>query len=176
VKYIQILLLLLIVSCQNQESNKQEKLKVDFFDHELNWAVNKPVLRIYFESNECGEYGGHEEHITVSKKDNQKYKLEYEKYQVNCDSAVKLYNGNGYRFRPLNTLIVEKEIVIYENEKQAILDFANDMLKSKFKEEEIMGHAEIKMSISNSDSTFFIWKYGGEEDIYRKLLNGLRIN
>jgi hypothetical protein len=164
------------MSCQNQESSKGENLKVNFFDNELNWASIEPILKIYFESKECGEWGGHEEHITVSKKNNQKYKLNYDKYQVNCDSMVKVFDGIGYRIRPLNTLISEKQIELQENEKQAILDFSFDMVKSKFKEEELISHAEIKMSICNSDSTFYVWKYGGDADIYHELLKGLRIN
>ena len=60
-------------------------------------------------------------------------------------------------------------------EKQAILNFSIDMVESKFKEESI-SHAEIKMSICNSDSTFYIWKYGGDTNVYHKLLKGLKIN
>lgn len=164
------------MSCQNRYSNKDESSKIDFFDHELNWAATEPVLKIYFESKECGEWGGHEEHMTVIRKNSQKYKLEYEKYQVNCDSMVEVFDGIGYIVRPLNTLSVEKEIEINEDEKQAILDFSIDMVKSKFKEEELISHAEIKMSICNSDSTFYIWKYGGDVDNYHELLKRLKIN
>lgn len=156
-------------------SYQEDKLSLDFFEKELNWASNEPVLKIYFESKECGEWGGHEEYMTVLKKNSQKYKLEYKKYQVNCDSMIKVFNGIGYLIRPLNTLIIEKEIDINHNEKQAILDFSVNMVESKFKEE-ALSHAEIKMSICNSDSTFYIWKHGGDENTYDKLLKGLKIN
>jgi len=163
------------MSCQNQNTKPEEDLKVDFFEEELNWTSNEPILKIYFESTECGEWGGHEERLTVLKMDAKKYKLEYEKYEVNCDSMVEVFDGFGNLIRPLNTLIYKKEIEVDENEKQAILDFSFDMVNAKFKEE-FVSHAEIKLSISNSDSTFYIWKYGGNADCYYKLLKRLKIN
>ncbi len=175
-KYLQILFIILVVSCQNKKTNTEKKLEINFFDKELSWASNEPVLKIYFETNECGEFGGHEEHMKISKKNTERYKLEYEKYQVNCDSMVNVFDGIGYLRRPLNTLINKKEIEIDESKKQAILDFTNDMVKSKFNAEELISHSEIKMSIVNSDSTFYIWKYGGSADRYYKLLKGLKIN
>jgi hypothetical protein len=175
-KYFQILLLIFLASCLNQETLSLNELEIDFFDSELNWASNEPVLKIYFESKECGEWGGHKEHLTVSKKNNRKYKLEYKKYKVNCDSIVKEFNGIGYIFRPINTLDSKKEIEIKKNEKQAILNFSFDMIKSKFNEEELTSHAEVTMSICNSDSTFYILRRGGQAEIYSKLLKALKID
>ncbi|MFK7775355.1 MAG: hypothetical protein AB8F94_24660 [Saprospiraceae bacterium] len=149
---------------------------VNFFEEELNWVLDDPILRIYYESTECGEWGGHEEHIKVLRNNTKKYKLEYEKYQVDCDTMIKVFDGIGYLTRPLSTLINKKEIEVNQNEKEAILDFLFDMVKSKFEEEGIVSHSEIKLSISNSDSTFYIWKYGGNADDYHKLLKRLRIH
>lgn len=174
-RYIQILLLCLLISCQNQETNSVNQLGIDFFDQELSWSSNEPILKIFFESNECGEWGGHEEYMTVSKKNEKKYKLEYQKYNVNCDSMVKVFDGARYQIRPQNNLIKEEIIEINENEKKAILNFSIDMVKSKFKGIESISHAEIRLSICNSDSTFYIWQYGGSLDNYHKLLAGLKI-
>ncbi|MBL0099105.1 MAG: hypothetical protein IPP49_02840 [Saprospiraceae bacterium] len=68
-KYFQILVFISIISCQNSQNGKQgNKEEFKFFDEELGLISNKPTLNIYCQFSECGEWGGHEEHIVISKK------------------------------------------------------------------------------------------------------------
>lgn len=174
-KFSQILFLILIISCQNSENgNKIVEDEIIFFDDELSNTSNEPVLNIYCEFSECGEWGGHKEYITISKKDKKSFKLNYEKYSADCDSMIQVFNGIGYLLEPKSELIESKEIVIKEKEKMAILYFSNEMVKSKFKET-FPGHAGLILSITNSDSTFMIRTYGGNANHYLKLLNELKL-
>ena len=150
-------------------------MTINFFDEKLESTSKEPVLRIRSEFTECGEWGGHDEYLVVSKKDKNSFKLNYEKYDVNCDSMIQVYDGLGYVLNPKRKLITSKEIEITSKEKQAILDFSIDMVKSKFREE-YSGHSGISLSIVNSDSTFFISTYGGGESHYLKLINALNLN
>ena len=174
-RYFQILFLILLISCQNSEKrNKISKKGIIFFDEELLYASQEPILNIYCEFSECGEWGGHKEYITISKKDWKSFKLKYEKYSVDCDSMVQVFDGTGYSIEPKSELIESKEIEIHDKEKRAILNFSYDMVSSKFKEE-YPGHGGLILSISNSDSTFNIRTYGGNANHYMKLLYELKL-
>lgn len=174
-KYVQVLFVILTVSCQNEEvKNQVAKEDVNFFNEQLGLILEERTLSIYCEFNECGEWGGHEEYIVVSKKDNNSFKLNYEKYSADCDSMVQEFDGMGYIIRPKKVLIKTKEIDLENKGKQAILDFSYEMVRSKFKEE-FPGHAGLVLSIANSDSTFFIRTYGGNANHYLILVNELNL-
>ncbi len=174
-KYAQILFLLLIFSCHNTETGNQiSKDEISFFDEQFSYTSNEPILNIYCKFSECGEWGGHEEHIIISKKNKKSFKLNYEKYSANCDSIVQVFDGIGYLIEPKSKLIESREIEIQEKEKRAILDFSYKMVKSKFMEE-YPGHAGLILSITNSDSTFMISTYGGKADHFLKLLSELEL-
>ena len=172
-KYTLLLILFSLLSCQNKVVQEQTiNENIDFFDEALESNSQEPILSIYCKFTECGEWGGHQEHLTISKKDSNSFKLKYEKYSVDCDSMVKIFDGSSYTIQPKNTLVKTDEIQINNTEKQAILDFSFSMVKSKFKEQ-FSGHSGLVVSIINSDSTFFIRTYGGEADHYLILKNKL---
>jgi len=169
-KYIKLIFVFLIASCQNQ--NVEEG--VSFFDDHLLFVSKEPFLNIYCQFEECGEWGGHEEYIKISKKNEEVFQLEYEKYSVNCDTFVTEFDGRGYITLPKKELAMSKVIEVGDKEKKAILDFSHDMVESKF-QEIFPGHAGLTLSISNSDSTFDISTYGGSPDHYLRLIERLNL-
>ena len=114
-KYFQVLILILVISCKNSDNGKQlpneEKI---FFDEQLGFTSNESILKIHCKFMECGEWGGHNEYITIAKKNNELFKLNYEKYNVNCDSMVQVFDGKGYLIQPKSELVKSKEIEIHE--------------------------------------------------------------
>ncbi len=175
-KFQLLLLGLALITCCKKTDVKSHAAneKINFFDEELLLISNKPILNIYCAFEECGEWGGHEEYIVVTKRNKTSFKINYEKYSVNCDSMVTVFISGGYIIQPKKTLIKTREIVVGDAEKQAILDFSLDMVKSKFKEE-FPGHSGIILSITNSDSTFFIRTYGGDAEQYLKMIDKLHL-
>ena len=91
-KFIQLLLLITLFSCQNSPSHDS----FNFFEEKLDQISEEPILNIYGNFNECGEWGGHEEFIKISKKNKNTFRLEFEKYSANCDSMIWFDDGIGY--------------------------------------------------------------------------------
>lgn len=175
-KHLSILLLTLMTSCQNEASiASKPEISIDFFEQELIMSSEEPILNIYCQFDECGEWGGHEEYIRVLKKGRTSFKLEYEKYSANCDNKVQVFDGLGYLIQAQKSLVQTKEIELKDKEKQAILDFSFEMVKSKFKED-FIGHAGIILSITNSDSTLFISTYSREVEHYIELIDKLNLD
>ncbi|MEQ8582507.1 MAG: hypothetical protein RIC30_07445 [Marinoscillum sp.] len=173
-KFINIILAAFIFSCQH--TNEQQKSKVDFFENELLSNSNEPLLNIYYQSDECGEWGGHEETMVISRNDGKtSYELTYQEYSVNCDSMITEYSKYGYYARPLKELVRTTKVVIDEQRKQSILNFSTDMVKSKFNEP-FTGHSGVILTISNSDSTFIISTWGGTDKHYLKLVSNLELD
>ncbi|MEQ8546977.1 MAG: hypothetical protein RIC03_03650, partial [Cyclobacteriaceae bacterium] len=63
-----IFLAFIVVSCQ--PTIEQQESKVDFFEDELLSTSEESLLNIYYQAEECGEWGGHEETIVISRNDN----------------------------------------------------------------------------------------------------------
>ncbi len=173
-RLITVILLTFIVACQPM--GEQEESKVDFFDDELLFNRDEPVLNIYYQSDECGEWGGHEEKIVISRKNSIRlFELAYQEYNVNCDSMVKEYGQYGYNVRPFRELVRTKRVTINEPRKRAILNFSTDMVKSKFSES-FPGHSGVILMISNSDSTFLIRTWGGSDEHYQRFVDNLELD
>ncbi len=169
-RYINYLIVVLLVSCQGRVVQE----KTNFFDEQLGLTSEDPFLTIDCVFDECGEWGGHEESIKISRKGHVSFKLEYKKYSVNCDSMINVFHEVGFILKPKSKLVMSREIEIKEMEKQAILDFSFDMVRSKFKEE-FSGHSGIIISIRTSDSTFQIRTFGGSADHYHNLIDKLNL-
>ena len=105
-RYSLIFLLVVLASCSSNEDKEETNEKdVNFFEEELGLNSDSPVLDIYCQFSECGEWGGHEEYMSVSKKDKEHFQLSYEKFQVNCDSMIKSHDGIGFVVRPKQEII-----------------------------------------------------------------------
>ncbi len=172
-KFTTIIFLAILSSCQ--PTTEQQEPKIDFFEDEL-WSNSKePLLNIYYQAEECGEWGGHEETIVIARNDNKtSFELTYQEYSVNCDSMITEYGKYGLYARPLKELVRTTRAIIDEPRKKAILNFSTDMVKSKFSER-FTGNSGVILSISNSDSTFSISTWGGTDEHYLRLVNNLEL-
>lgn len=171
-KSFKILILFLAISCQPQA--EKQVSPIDFFENELLSNSKEPVLNIYYQSDECGEWGGHEELIEITRKKNREaFELTYTEYRVDCDSMInELYRG-AYIARPFRELVQSTKMEMTEPRKEAILNFSVEMVKSKF-EEPFPFNAGVVLSITNSDSTFNLSTWGGTDVHYLKLISTLK--
>ncbi|WP_339810222.1 hypothetical protein [uncultured Imperialibacter sp.] len=165
-----ILLLTLMMACQQKDNNQE--LQIDFFDEQLMMRSNKPILNIYCHFDECGEWGGHEEFIEITKK-NKSFLLTHTEYSVNCDSMVSEYYLGGLLTRPYKELVGTSTFELTEAKKRAILNFSTDMVESKFSET-FPGYSGITLSLFNSDSTLFIRTYTRTAEHYLNLITALK--
>lgn len=154
---------------------KSDEVEISFFEDLKHTTISAPILTIYCQYDECGEWGGHEEIIEINRNDYQDFTLKYVKYDVNCDSMLNKFDGKGYVVEPLRTLNLEKNLEMTSSEKENIYKFCNEMIKSKFGEQFPGGHAGIILSITNYDSTFHISTYGNNIDPYEELLKKLKL-
>jgi hypothetical protein len=156
------------IACAQKQSNKIDTTdSTYFFDPvkigALNGAKN---LSINARFGECGEWGGHLETIIVSADKNNNFYANYKVYPFNCDSLDYYYANDT-----LNP-IVDKNIILSNDNKNSIVSFIQRMIKSKVTER-FPGHAGNYFSIINSDSSLRIEVYDTKEfdvNSYRQLI------
>lgn len=173
------LITLICFSCGNFCNEKETN--IDFFDRELGKIDDgKPILSINARFPECGEWGGHIEHLDVLQNSSDKrFELLYRKFDVNCDSMVtdsfvSECKGVGYFEVPANREIRREILEVDDNVKIAIRSFSQAMLESKFSEL-FPGHGYFHISMKTADSSLKIETFGEGLDPYLSLLKELKL-
>lgn len=157
------LILMILFSCNNSEntSNSNEYFYGYFGNSKNNQNIH---LTIKTRFDECGEWGGHTEKITVFNKNNSKKLFaKYEETDYDCS------NGNQ------NPKIVKsKENEIKENEKNEIRIYLKKLVEFK-SNSFVSGNSGISYSAVAQDSTFIIYLYNNDDDC-QKAFKKLRSN
>ena len=128
----------------------------------------KPILHINARFDECGEWGGHREHLQIFSSIHH-FKLRYDIYSADCDSLHVFEN------RPIEQFVSSQEIILGEEEQKAILAFAHEMVDKKKSFKAFPYHACIGLSIWDTDSTFYIRACDWSPEPYLKLLKQLNL-
>jgi hypothetical protein len=160
-------------SCKDSTRAVRQNTEVSFFDPMEFGAVNNSGrLSIETRFSECGEWGGHKEQITVYADSNKTFHADYRVFPFNCDS-LPYYVGNE---NP--KLVINKTVDVHDKQKKAIIEYIARLTQSKINERFVDGASNTGnvFSITNSDSTFFIWVRNREDadaNSYNKLVHEL---
>jgi hypothetical protein len=144
-----------------------------FFEpSELGSGGSKNYFLITAKFSECGEFGGHDEGMKIyCKYGSDKYKLDYFKTQIHCDSFDE--KGN-LKFDTIET----KTIELNKQSEKAIVLYLQRLTKSKIISR-FPGHAGNSFEARKSDSTFVIQLYDGRIakslKNYNKLVKDLKL-
>jgi hypothetical protein len=126
-------------------------------------------LAIRTKLGECGEWGGHEEVITITTDEQMILHARYTIYRFRCDS-LEYYIGRK-NLRPLSIT----QTVLDQQGKKSVMEYCVRLAQSKMTEQ-FPGHSGNSFSIINSDSTLHIDVYSSkEQDLksYQKLVSEL---
>ena len=163
---------LLIFCMLTQTSFSQDTSNIpkdnDFFDPYVLGRINKQRnLKISARFNECGEWGGHKEEITVSADENSIFYANYKVFAYNCDTAYNVGIDNNEK------LLKDTIILIDKTKKEAIKKYIYELVESKISER--IPTPNVYFSISNSDSSFVIIARNKKAfNSYLKFVNDLR--
>ncbi|MDJ1503694.1 hypothetical protein [Xanthocytophaga agilis] len=161
-RYILLFCLLLQIACHsNPVSNDR------FFD-EIDLGSSGSEKRLLIETyfDECGEWGGHREMMTIYAKRDMNFYLDYEKYRITCGSA---YNDQKVEYK--------KTLKLDASNKKSITEYIQYMVNAKIVEH-YPGHAGYTFNILKSDSTLLINVYSQDLsniESYQQLQKGLNL-
>ncbi|RZM25404.1 MAG: hypothetical protein EOO88_19440 [Pedobacter sp.] len=113
---------------------------------------------------ECGEWGGHKEQSRIYRENDSLF-FDYEKFKVNCDSAVQ----ESYRYSQAFDRGL-KRIYVNARKQGIIRNFIDEMIARNFVDE-FAGHAGFVLKISTSSSHFNISNYPGDENLYQEFIS-----
>ena len=170
------LFLTFLFACNpSTHSDKQvdEPINIFFDEADLGAFGSDTKLFLNARFSECGEWGGHNEKMTIYAKSDKEFYLDYKKFKVNCASIDEYYGTPDFQ-----KLEIEKTLKLNDVNKKSISSYIQRMVKSKV-EERHPGHAGNSFSIIKSDSTLIIDVYGGgifSFDSYNRLLTELNLS
>lgn len=161
-RYILLVCLLLHIACHSDTVSNDQ-----FFD-EIDLGASGSEERLLIEAyfDECGEWGGHREMMTIYAKRDRNFYLDYEKYIINCDSV---YNDQKLEYK--------RTLKLDASNKKSITKYMQRMVEAKIAER-YPGHAGNTFIISKSDSTLLINVYSGDLsnlESYQQLQRGLNL-
>ncbi|GEM_PF-1138924 len=174
----------LLLSCNTNNSKKIEQgtRNIVFFPDEISKRHSeRKIIDIYAQFSECGEWGGHREYLNVTTKNDGNFYLEYKKYCVDCDNMVEYRDSIGSAFYPYRKIIDSCKIKMEQTHKNKIYEFAQLLLKSKFREK-FPGHAGNNFSIIKHEgfgsNSFYIDVYSFDKELengYYNLIKNLKL-
>jgi hypothetical protein len=169
ISFLIILCTFAILTKCKQKIKEGQKAEVAFFDP-LKLGATNQTSNISFEArfDECGEWGGHKEKITVFADSNMSIHATYHVFPFNCDSLDYYTDLN---LKPT----VEKTIVLNDQDKESISGYIQRLTQSKITER-FPGHSGNLFTLKNSDSTLFIQVYDRNEATvtsYKRLVTDL---
>ncbi len=141
-----LLLVFLIISCNKEESVSQHSEYL--FENILN---HNDTIFIESQFQDCGEWGGHKEHIKIYYSE-KKILLNYIKYKVNCGNR----NNVGQIIQEKD---FSKTIVLSEIQSRGIMNYINNLMKLKFISESF-GNSGNSFIVKNSTGSLHISNYG----------------
>ncbi len=160
-------LLFILTACNSKTLDKNAEF--DFFSSELSTRHGERVIiDIKAKFSECGEWGGHEEKIFITTREDKEFYLKYELYCADCDSMVLYKDSIGSFYTPLKTLVDSGTMKMQEEHKLAIYDFTQNLVQAKFREE-YSGHSGNSFEINKHEgfggTSFQIYVYGYDSQI-----------
>lgn len=145
-----LLLIAVFLSCTKTESN--EIKDVYFFSDEKSKNLDtRKILDIEVKFSECGEWGGHDENMSITIQKDENFYLHYNKYDVDCDNMIIVNDSMGSYNTPQKKIIDSVTIKMNNIHKKSILEFSKTLLEAKFRE----GFP------GNSGNRFHLYKYEG---------------
>ena len=153
-------LLLSNISCNNEQTGSNSPQ----FPAELNTMMNYSGMSLEARFDECGEWGGHRELVSISRDTNSALKAVYEVFPFNCDSLDKYYFNDS--IKPISSKIASLNT---EGIKE-IREYAFQLSKDKM-DEEFVGHSSNRLSIVSRDSTFIIHLHTNDQMIIARFRN-----
>ena len=150
--------LLLLCSCSDSVKENSE----DYFYGFLRNSKNNynVLLTINTRFDECGEWGGHFEKITIfSKNEDEKIYADYEETKVDCGSLGKYGNLN-------QNVSVRKTQKMNDLKKTAIKNYLRNLVDYKSKDF-VTGNSGKSYSAVSQDSSFQISLYTNSSDCER---------
>ena len=85
-------------------------------------AFNHGTLYIQATFSECGEWGGHQEKVSVDIYKDMSLKVHYQVYPYNCDSIQYYYAARNL------TPIIDKSTVLRDGGQKAINDYIQELM------------------------------------------------
>lgn len=179
-KILLIILVAIFYSCDN--SNQKENIESSFFPDAFPGfgKEEEVVLELKSSFMECGEWGGHDENIYITVNRNNQFNLKYELWCANCDSIV-IYTDSNITYGTAHRYLVDSaSIELNSEDKDAIIDFTQDLIRAKFREE-MFGNAGISFNLKKFDwrgVSLMIDLYSYDPEIisdYLALLNSLNL-
>ncbi|MDD2476845.1 MAG: hypothetical protein PHI32_13170 [Dysgonamonadaceae bacterium] len=126
--------------------------------------------------SECGEWGGHEENILITTKNDENFYLHYQKYCVECENMVLYKDSIGSYYAPFKEMTDSFTLVMNEKHKKSIYKFTHELLSAKFREK-FPGHAGNRFYLKKfeglSGDELIISFYGKDDQLmanYNQLL------
>jgi hypothetical protein len=146
-----------LTSCKQKIKETQHKEEVIFF-YPLELGATNQTSNLLIETrfDECGEWGGHKEKITVFADSTMTIHANYQVFPFNCDSLDYYYTNQN--LKPT----IEKAIVLGDKEKNSVSDYIQRLIQAKVTER-FPGHAGNIFYVVNSDSTLVIQVYDQNE-------------
>ena len=157
-----------ILSCKKEQKN----IVNEFNFNNLSEINYQDTLYIKSKFSECGEWGGHDEIFKIFNIKERKTKLQFERNEVK-DCFDKSKGGEI-----LQTSTIKKELILSDSQKQALMNYINDLMKSKFIENPI-SHSGNRFSVEDSKGNLEISVFGNQDhniNIYNELLKNLNIS
>lgn len=145
----------ILCSCSDSEKENSDDYFYGFLRNSKN--NHNVLLTINTRFDECGEWGGHNEKITIfSKNEDEKIYADYEETKVDCASLGKYGNLN-------QTVSVRKTQKIDELKKTAIKEYLKDLIEYKSKGF-VIGNSGKSYYAVSQDSSFQIRLYSNDSD------------
>ena len=159
-KIIKILSFFIVLnSCEKDEKNFNSDEYFYGFLRSSNETKN-PVLKINTRYDECGEWGGHNETITLfSKNDNLKLYAKYIETKVDCESLGKYGELTQNTVKNTTREISSPEEVAIKNYLKKLLDYKSQSF--------VTGNSGMSYSVINQDSTLTIYLYTNNSECKR---------
>lgn len=157
--------LFFILSCKKEEKKTANEFNFNNL-HEVNY---NDTLYIKSKFSECGEWGGHDEIIKIFYIKERKTMLQFER------NKVKDCHDKNQKGEIIKKSAFKKEFIISDSQKQALMNYINDLMKSKFIKNPI-SHSGNTFSIEDSKGNLKISVFGNQEhniNIYNELLKNL---
>jgi hypothetical protein len=177
--FLYLLLLLVFLSCDKIEENKIKD--VDFFSDEISKNLGtRKIIDLEVKFSECGEWGGHDENISIDVRKDGNFYLHYKKYSVDCNKMILVTDIMGTYNSPDKKLNDSITIRMNNTQKKSILNFSQILLGAKFREY-FPGHAGNRFNLYKheglSGSDFEINFYGYDSILhnsYNKLIKDIK--
>ena len=168
---------ILILSCSNQNTKKENKIR----NEEKNLAINSvsnnyqetEILKMIDSYQEiyliqrdakCGEWGGDKEQIRVYRNHpNEKILLDYKKLIIDCDDP---YNQKE------NARIIEKDKIESNREILVLVEKSiQNLINQKLSNDQVIAHSGIANYVISKDSTLIIKDYPSYQwPVFKKLI------